>query len=56
MTRKSKKQRDAEQAVRQRLVREAAREKRRPTREDIDWMFFWKVIPTGTATARVAVR
>ncbi|MBB6181234.1 hypothetical protein [Pseudorhizobium flavum] len=44
MTRKSKKQRNAEQAVRQRLVREAAREKRRPTRDDIARMFFWKVI------------
>jgi len=44
MTRKSKKQRNAEQAIRQRLVREAAREKRRPTRDDIARMFLWKVI------------
>jgi|GEM_PF-927736 len=44
MTRKSKKQRKAEQAVRQRLVREAAREKRRPTRDDIARLWLWQVI------------
>lgn len=43
MARKPKKQRNAEQVVRQQRVRDAARTKRRPSR-DIARMFLWQMI------------
>lgn len=44
MARKPKKQRNAEQVVRQRRVRNTARTKRRPSRDDIARMFLWQMI------------
>lgn len=44
MARKPKKQRNAEQVVRQRRVRSTARTKRRPSRDDIARMFLWQMI------------
>lgn len=44
MARKPKKQRNAEQVVRQKRVRAAARAKRRPSRDDIARMFLWQMI------------
>ena len=44
MARKPKKQRNAEQVVRQQRVRDAARTKRRPSRDDIARMFLWQMI------------
>lgn len=41
---KSKKQRSAEQRVRQQDVRDGAKEKRRPSRDDIARMFLWQTI------------
>ncbi|CZT38065.1 hypothetical protein [Rhizobium sp. 9140] len=44
MPRKSKTQRSAEQRVRQQDVRDGAKEKRRPSRDDIARMFLWQTI------------
>lgn len=44
MAGKSKKQRSAEQRVRQKKVREGARETSRPSRDDIARMFLWQTI------------
>lgn len=44
MARKPKKQRNAEQVIRQQRVRDAARTKRRPSRDDIARMFLWQMI------------
>lgn len=44
MARKPKKQRNAEQVVRQRQVRNTARAKRRPSRDDIARIFLWQMI------------
>ncbi|WLR96208.1 hypothetical protein [Shinella sumterensis] len=44
MARKPKKQRNAEQVVRQQRVRDAARTKRRPSRDDIARMLLWQMI------------
>jgi hypothetical protein len=44
MARKPKKQRNAEQVVSQQRVRDAARTKRRPSRDDIARMFLWQMI------------
>lgn len=44
MARKPKKQRNTEQVVRQQRVRNAARTKRRPSRDDIARMFLWQMI------------
>ncbi|MFA7413297.1 MAG: hypothetical protein WC048_02320 [Rhizobium sp.] len=44
MARKPKKERNAEQVVRQKRVRDAARNKRRPSRDDIARMFLWQMI------------
>lgn len=41
---KSKKQRSAEQKARQQDVRDGAKEKRRPSRDDIARMFLWQTI------------
>ncbi|MCQ4634911.1 hypothetical protein GB927_033110 [Shinella sp. CPCC 100929] len=47
MARKSKKQRNAEQRVRQQKVRETARECRRPSRDDIARTLLWQMIVTA---------
>lgn len=47
MVRKSKKQRNAEQRVRQQKVRDVARECRRPTRDDIARTLLWQMIVTA---------
>lgn len=44
MAKKSKKQRNAEQLVRQQGVRDEARNRRRPSRDDIARMLLWKMI------------
>lgn len=44
MTRKSKEQRNAEQLVRQQRVRDEARLRLRPSRDDIARMLLWKMI------------
>jgi len=44
MARKSKKQRNAEQLVRQQRVRDEARIRRRPSRDDIARVLLWKMI------------
>lgn len=44
MPRKSKKQRNAEQAERQQKVRDEAKELRRPSRDDIARMLLWQMI------------
>ncbi len=44
MTRKSKKERNTEQVIRQSKVRAGARAKRRPSRDDIARMFLWQMI------------
>lgn len=47
MARKSVRQRNAEQRVRQQRVRDDARENRRPTREDIARTLLWQMIVTA---------
>ncbi|WPE23494.1 hypothetical protein [Shinella zoogloeoides] len=47
MARKSIRQRNAEQRVRQQKVRDDARERRRPTRDDIARTFLWQMIVTA---------
>ncbi len=44
MARKPQKQRNAEQVVRQKRVRDSARKKRGPSRDDIARMFLWQMI------------
>jgi hypothetical protein len=44
MPRKSKKQRNAEQAVRQQNVREEAKARRRPSRDDLARVLLWQMI------------
>lgn len=46
MARKPKTQRNAEQQARQQKVRDNAREKRRPSRDDIARMLLWQLIVT----------
>ena len=47
MARKSIRQRNAEQRVRQQKVRDTAREHRRPTRDDIARTLLWQMIVTA---------
>ena len=47
MSRESKKQRNAKQAIRQQLVRDNAKGKRRPTRDDFARMLFWQMVTTA---------
>lgn len=51
MTRMSAKQRAAEQTVRQKEHRDRAREKRRPSRDDIARVLLWQMI-TGVSEKR----
>ncbi|MFP5077416.1 hypothetical protein ACLE20_08905 [Rhizobium sp. YIM 134829] len=44
MARKPKKQRNAEQVVRQQRVRDQARARRRPTRDDLARVLLWQMI------------
>ncbi len=44
MTRKSKKQRNAEQAARQQSVRDEAKARRRPSRDDLARVLLWQMI------------
>lgn len=46
-TKKSKKQRLEEQALRQKRVRDQAKQMRRPTRDDIARVLLWEVISTA---------
>ncbi|CAD7047513.1 hypothetical protein RHAB21_03791 [Pseudorhizobium halotolerans] len=55
MSRKSRKQRNVEQLVRQQRVRDQAREKRRPSRDDVARMLLWLTIH-GVQTRRRDVR
>ena len=47
MVRKSKKQRNAEQAVRQQSVRDEANARRRPSRDDLARILLWQMIVTA---------
>ena len=47
MVRKSKKQRNAEQRVRQQKNRDTARECKRPTRDDIARTLLWQMVVTA---------
>ena len=47
MARKSIRQRNAEQRVRQQRVRDEARDHRRPTRDDIARTLLWQMIVTA---------
>ena len=47
---KSKKQRLEEQALRQKRVRDQAKQMRRPTRDDIARVLLWEVISTAHAS------
>jgi hypothetical protein len=49
-TKKSKKQRLEEQALRQKRARDQAREMRRPNRDDIARVLLWEVISTAHAS------
>ncbi|MBR0554337.1 hypothetical protein J5J10_01475 [Ciceribacter sp. L1K23] len=51
MVRKSKKQRNAEQRIRQQKNRDMARECRRPTRDDIARTLLWQMIVTAEGRA-----
>jgi len=57
MPRKSKKQRSAEQVARQQRVRDAARARRRPSRDDLARLLLWQMITAaqGRKDARVAL-
>jgi len=55
MTRKSRKQRNVEQQVRQQRVRDEGREKRRPSREDVARMLL-RLTVRGVQTRRRDVR
>ena len=52
MARKSIRQRNAEQRVRQQRVRDDARENRRPTRDDIARTLLWQMIVTAKKTRK----
>lgn len=52
MARKSIRQRNAEQRVRQQRVRDDAREHRRPTRDDIARTLLWQMIVTAKQKRR----
>lgn len=49
-SKKSKKQRAEEQALRQKRVRDLAKQLRRPTRDDIARVLLWEVISTAHAS------
>lgn len=49
MSRKSRKQRNVEQAARQQRVRDEAREKRRPSRDDLARVLLWQIITAAQA-------
>ncbi|WP_186376853.1 hypothetical protein [Agrobacterium sp. DE0009] len=57
MARKSKKQRNAEQAVRQQSVRDEAKARRRPSRDDLARVLLWQMITAaqGRKDARLAL-
>ena len=57
MPRKSKKQRNAEQVARQQRVRDDARERRRPSRDDLARVLLWQMITAAQkrSDARVAL-
>ena len=57
MPRKSKKQRNAEQLARQQRVRDNAKTKRRPSRDDLARVLLWQMITAaqGREDARVAL-
>jgi hypothetical protein len=57
MPRKSKKQRNAEQAIRQQRVRDEARTRRRPSRDDLARILLWQMIiaAQGRPDARSAL-
>lgn len=49
MARKPKRQRNAEQVIRQQRVREEARTRRRPTRDDLARILLWQMITVAQA-------
>jgi len=49
MPRKSKRQRNAEQVIRQKLVREQTKTRRRPTRDDLARILLWQMITAAQA-------
>ena len=49
MPRKPKKQRNAEQLIRQRRVREQTKARRRPTRDDLARVLLWQLITAAQA-------
>ncbi|MCR6499092.1 hypothetical protein MUO32_08620 [Shinella sp. CPCC 101442] len=57
MPRKSKKQRNAEQVARQQRVRDAAKVRRRPSRDDFARVLLWQMITAaqGREDARLAL-
>ncbi|MBY2964310.1 hypothetical protein HF251_16705 [Rhizobium leguminosarum] len=57
MPRKSKKQRSAEQVARQQRVRDAAKARRRPSRDDLARVLLWQMITAaqGREDARLAL-
>jgi len=57
MPRKSKKQRNVEQLARQQRVRDEARARRRPSRDDLARVLLWQMITAaqGRADARIAL-
>ena len=57
MPRKSKKQRSAEQVARQKRVRDAAKARRRPSRDDLARVLLWQMITAaqGREDARLAL-
>jgi hypothetical protein len=57
MSRKPKKQRNAEQQARQQRVRDEARSRRRPSRDDLARVLLWQMIRAaqGRADARIAL-
>lgn len=57
MPRKSKKQRNAEQVARQQRVRDDARDRRRPSRDDLARVLLWQMITAAQrrGDARVAL-
>ncbi len=57
MPRKSKKERSAEQVARQQRVRDAAKARRRPSRDDLARVLLWQMITAaqGREDARVAL-
>jgi hypothetical protein len=49
MPRKSKRQRNAEQVIRQKRVREQTKARRRPTRDDLARVLLWQMITAAHA-------